>query len=274
MAKQLKIKILLLLLLPLWAGAQYLEIGATGGGSQFLGDVGPYRPDIPRGYSYGGFFRYTFDNHWAVRFQGNYGFIQADDSRSSLEYRRQRNLSFQSKITEAYVSAEFNFFNFEPGTDRDRTPYLFAGFGVFWFNPQTEYQGETYNLRELRTEGQRTSANQEVPYGLGSSFFLMGFGYKWALNRQVSMGIETGWRSTYTDYLDDVSGFYADPAVLREEVGPISAALADRSLSGSSKENRLRGNPANNDWYIFTGITLQVKFSAAYEKCRAFLGDY
>lgn len=274
MAKLLKIKILLMLIWPLAGQAQYLEIGAYGGGTQFLGDVGPYRPDLPQGYSYGGFFRYVFDDHWALKAQVSQARIQAEDARSTFDYRQERNLSFRSDISEIFTAVEFNFFSFEPGTQRKATPYVFLGAGVFWFDPQASLDGEWYRLQPLRTEGQSTEANEDLPYGLGSRFILMGLGYRWALNRHVSLAIDLGFRRTYTDYLDDVSGFYADPKTLQEQVGELSVRLADRSLSAGPKENRLRGNPATTDWYIFTGLSLQVKFNTAYEKCRAFLGDY
>jgi hypothetical protein len=98
-------------------------------------------------------------------------------------------------------------------------------------------------------------------------------GYKFALGSFTSLAIESSFRSTYTDYLDDVSGFYADPMVLENEVSLLSANLADRSFSGSDKENILRGDPSNQDWYIFTGISIQFKFGELYEKCANFVGN-
>jgi len=91
------------------------------------------------------------------------------------------------------------------------------------------------------------------------------------LSRNWSIALESTFRSTKTDYLDDVSGFYADPQVLREQRGELAAALADRSLQEGDKKATYRGNPANKDWYIFTGITLQVKFEAMSEKCATFV---
>jgi len=83
--------------------------------------------------------------------------------------------------------------------------------------------------------------------------------------------LESSFRNTYTDYLDDVSGYYAEPIILREEVSELSATLADRSLNQSNKENILRGDPTNRDWYIFTGVTMQFKFGELYEKCADFI---
>ena len=107
---------------------------------------------------------------------------------------------------------------------------------------------------------------------MASTFFVFGLGYKFSIGEFTSIAIESNFRSTRTDYLDDVSGYYADPEIIEEENGPVAAALSDRSILGGDKENLLRGNPQNNDWYIFTGITLQFKFGELYEKCASFVG--
>lgn len=264
---------IVLFLLPLFSTGQYLEIGVNGGGSNFIGDVGNYGMDLPRGFHAGALFRYNFNNHWAVRINANYGQIEARDSWSSLEDRQNRNLSFRSEIREAYAVAEFNFFPFEPGRkSMSHTPYINGGFGVFSFSPEAQYESQWYDLRSLRTEGQATSFGGGSPYATASSFFVFSLGYKWSIARWSSIALESSFRTTYTDYLDDVSGYYADPEVLSEEVSELSRILADRSLSPSNKENTLRGNPANRDWYIFTGITIQFRFGELYEKCASFVG--
>jgi hypothetical protein len=271
--KQLIIKSIVLLLLPFLGRSQYLEIGIAGGGSNFLGDVGPYSFDIPQGYHGGFLVRYNFNRFWSLRAQANYGLIEADDARSNIAFRNERNLSFRSVVQEVYAVAEFNFFEFQPGTKLWHTPYINGGFGIFSFNPEAQFDGEWYGLRDLRTEGQGTSVGTSAPYAEASSYFIFSLGYKFALGSFTTLALESSFRSTNTDYLDDVSGFYADPAVLEAEVSQLSANLADRSLSGSNKENILRGDPSTQDWYIFTGISIQFKFGELYEKCASFVGN-
>ncbi|HCQ15420.1 MAG TPA: hypothetical protein DIU20_04105 [Cryomorphaceae bacterium] len=272
----MKIKLLIfkILLASLWLPAygQYTEVGLFGGGSNFIGDVGDYGIHIPKGYAVGGFVRYNFNERWALRLQFNYGYIANEDSSSSFGYRLNRNLHFRSHILEGSLMGEFNFLDFEPGTKHFHTPYVMGGFGIFKFNPTAVYQGEEYELQPLGTEGQGTRANASGPYPLASTFFVFGLGYKFSIGEFTSIAIESNFRSTRTDYLDDVSGYYADPEIIEEENGPVAAALSDRSILGGDKENLLRGNPQNNDWYIFTGITLQFKFGELYEKCASFVG--
>lgn len=261
------------LLLALPATGQYSEIGFFGGGTNFIGDVGDYGFHLPKDFAAGAFYKYNFNRHWAIRGQFNYGRIRNADSLSSQEARVNRNLSFQSEIWEAMVMMEFNFLEFEPGSKYWHTPYLLGGFGAFRFNPKTEYQGELYELRPLGTEGQRTSENASGFYPLGSSFFVFGIGYKWAIGEFTTIGMETTFRPTNTDYLDDVSGLYADPAVMEAAHGEVAAALSDRSLAPGDKSDIYRGDPRTTDWYIFTGVTLQFKFGELYEKCASFVGQ-
>jgi len=269
--KQFIFKILFTLL-SITASAQYSEVGAFGGASHFIGDVGNYSFHAPQGYAVGLFFRYNFDRHWALRAQFNYGYIGNADSLSNWSSRVNRNLHFESPIWEGALLVEFNFLEYEPGSKHNHTPYILGGFGIFSFNPQASYQGQTYNLQELGTEGQGTSENRGGYYPLASSFFEFGMGYKFAVSDVMSIGIESTFRSTNTDYLDDVSGLYADPDIIASQSGEVAAALSDRSLTQSDKEGVYRGNPANNDWYIFSGVTVQFLFDDLYEKCASFVG--
>ncbi len=269
--RKLLISQILILFFAFAGSAQYSEIGVYGGATNVIGDVGQYGLHIPKGYAFGGFYRYNINEHYALRASVNYGFIQNDDAESSFENRIERNLSFQSQILEASALLEFNFFEFRPGTKKNHTPYIFAGIGIFSFNPKTEFEGNLIELRPLGTEGQGTSASNVGFYPEAASFFAFGGGYKWAIGNFTSIGVEMMVHRSSTDYLDDVSGQYVDPTVLIEERGELAAALADRSLSQFDKTNVFRGNPNTTDWYFFTGITLQVKFGEFYEKCSKFV---
>ena len=125
---------ILLLVLPIGVTtAQYSEVGVFGGGSNFIGDVGNYGLHLPTGYAGGVFYRYNIDQHWSIKVQANYGFIQNDDANSNMDYRINRNLSFESVIWEGYLATEFNFLTYEPGTKHNHTPYVTGGVGFFYF---------------------------------------------------------------------------------------------------------------------------------------------
>ncbi len=266
----MKFKIFIVNILCLFSGlnanAQYSELGFFAGGSHFIGDVGNYSLHVPQGYAFGGFYRYVLNDRWSFRAQVNYGTIANADSLSNISFRKNRNLHFKSNIIEGSLMAEFNFLRYKPGTRYDHTTYLLGGFGIFGFNPKASFQGETYELRNMNTEGQGLAGNPST-YSKASSFLIFGIGHKFSVGRFTSIGIESTCRSTRTDYLDDASGYYADATEILENYGAISAGLADRSLISSNKENLLRANPSTNDWYFFTGLTVQFKFGELLEKC-------
>jgi len=79
------------------------------------------------------------------------------------------------------------------------------------------------------------------------------------------LAVEWGMRRTFTDYIDDVSGFYADASEVRDNAGlQLAADIADQSFEqvgpNNSNAGTLRGNPEDRDWYIYTGIILRSLF--------------
>lgn len=247
--------------------AQYSELGVFGGMSHFIGDVGHYGIHLPQGYSTGIFFRNQFNEYYSIRGQFMYGLVANDDALSNLAYRQNRNLNFQSTIYEGAIILEFNFFEYETGSQFNHSPYIFAGLGFFTFNPQTTFDGELVDLQPLGTEGQGTSLSSRRPYGLNAINLPFGFGYRFTLNYFMGLNIECGFRNTSTDFLDDVSGKYVNPSQLSAENGELAAALSDRSLADIPNAGRPRGNGQNNDWYVFTGIGLTIKLSSKRERC-------
>lgn len=137
------------------------------------------------------------------------------------------------------------------------TPYVFAGPALFYFNPQAEYEGRWYKLAPMGTEGQfrgeeYNTVQAALAYGLGLK---LDFSYRWSLS------VELNSRRLFTDYLDDVSGTYADIRDIRSLRGDLAAALADRSGEARIGEpGRQRGNGKDNDVYLFLGIGLQYYF--------------
>ncbi len=234
------------------------ELGFFFGGSYYLGDLNPYRQfSLPR-IGAGAIYRFNFNDNVAVRINGFWGNVAGDDA--IVQYNEVRNLQFRSNIFEMSVQGEVNFIYFTPGDmDTPSTPYLFGGGGFFRFNPQAEINGQWYNLRSLRTEGQGSDLYPErKPYSLTSSIVLLGIGYKFNITRQFTGAIEWGMRRSGTDYLDDVSTTYPDPSVF--EGNALAMQLYDRSLENRGENTGFqRGNPNTNDWYSFFGMVLTVR---------------
>ncbi|MFY7861372.1 MAG: DUF6089 family protein [Chitinophagales bacterium] len=191
-------------------------------------------------------------------------------------YRLVRNLSFFSAINQAFVDLRFEPFRKEANWSNGKTlisPFLSAGIGMFAFNPKTKYNGQDVELQPLGTEGQGTAGKPEKYSTTGVSFPL-GLGVKvYDASRKFSLALDLNYSITNTDYIDDVSTVYANPAILSS---PTAVALANRFNGKVGEEyingvGQTRGNPNLNDGFY----TAQLKFSfflnntgrEAYYKC-------
>ena len=103
----------------------------------------------------------------------------------------------------------------------------------------------------------------------------MSLGLKYQPAKRITLAVELGVRKTFTDYLDDVSGSYADPVKLTSEKGYLASELAYRTdeLQGyentSVLANSQRGDSGNKDWYILNTFSFTYKL---YPVKKAFSG--
>ena len=207
----------------------------------------------------------TFCRNVALRFNVVSGSVTADDAvvenqPSPARGRFQRNLSFSSRIVEASLLGEIypvNLFAREGIWLPSASPYLIAGVGCFYFEPTTVIRGVTEKLRPLRTEGQ---GFEEFPlrkeYKNLQPLLCVGAGIKSELSAVINLRLEVMVRKLFTDYLDDVSTDYIDPALYSRYHPPskmlVARELADRRRSGAAGP---RGNSRKNDAYFTVGIT-------------------
>ena len=235
------------------ATAQSWEIGGMLGGSNYHGDIAYNIVPKETKFSGGAFVKYNINETWSMRPTLSYMKISGADSNFS-EYKL-RNLSFRNNILELSTIMEYNFQPFSNRSIHERTTfYLLGGIGVFLHKPQAQLDNEWYDLPLLKTENQNYSLIQvAVP---------MGAGIKRAVTPNFILGIEAGWRMTFTDYLDDVSTVY--PTLPADQD---AARLSDRSWE-VSENNRpqanpgdMRGDPNLRDWYFQTAISISYRFT-------------
>lgn len=224
---------------------------------------------------FGFLYRRSYSNHWAFKTAISYGHIKADDAQSDDPFCKNRNLNFKTTILEGTGQFEFNFFPYQTANPSTLfTPYMSVGLSIFRFNPKAYYNGGYVDLQPLGTEGQGTNANPEKDlYKRTNLAFVFGGGFKWKIGRRWSVVLESVVRKTYTDYLDDVSGVYADPNTIRVEYGKTAYYLSDRSIVKNKAGNigRQRGDNTNRDWYHFTGVQFTYTLSKHYiDQCRPF----
>jgi hypothetical protein len=205
--------------------------------------------------------KYSFTDYISLRAGLAYGQIAGSDRFSRDSARKHRNLSFKTMIAEANICMEVNLLSPELFT---YYPYVFAGIGVFNFNPYAyDQEGEKVFLQPLQTEGQGlTGLTNQEKYPLTQFCIPLGAGIKYDLHERFSLGIEFGFRKLFTDYLDDVSTTYPDPHLLLAEAGSKSVEMAYRSNEGNTHytpyppAGSKRGNPKQKDWYYFGGFKI------------------
>ncbi len=246
-----------LFLFPAMLKAQSWEVGLKGGVSGYFGDINPVQIYRPRDLGGAVFIKTNIDPYWSFGLSYYRAQVSGNDNYSRNAAQRRRNLNFYSTVSEWSLFSEFNFLNYVPSMTRTRlTPYIFAGVGVAFFDPKTTYQDETYRLRSLMTEGQDEPYKKyalTIPYGAGLKYNISG---KWTL------GGEAGYRTIFTDYLDDVSGRYPNTTGW----DPTRANLSDRSgTTAATKHYRpgdQRGDFRPRDNYFFVGFTISYTFLA------------
>lgn len=252
---------LYLLIISFALHAQTWELGASVGGAGYMGDLNTNNPVKLSGISFGGFLKYNFNGYLSLKGSLAYAKIGAADSNSRIEQFRNRNLSFNNQIKEAALTAEYNFMHYIPSTGKNRfTPFLYVGAGFAFHAPRTIYNNRSIGLRGLRTEDQSNQYSKmliAVPYGAGIKYNIGG---KWNLIADI------GYRYTTTDYLDDVSGVYAD----KNKLPPgIRRALSDRSGEKTGIYTGVwgtqRGDLRQTDTYFL--LNLSISFTFVTERC-------
>jgi hypothetical protein len=271
----------------------YSEVSFTAGTTYYLGDLNDVHFGLAQPAASFNFKR-NFDGRIAFKVGVLIGELRGNDKENLVDTAKiNRNLHFKSPIYELSGVFEYNFLPYESGNyNYPFTPFVFAGIGIFQFNPSARqfdtdnvYDNDLNNsnnpfieLQPLGTEGQFSSNYPErTPYQLTQISIPLGVGFKVSLGRKFSMSAEYGIRKTFTDYIDDVGGTYADPAYLFSN-NVDAAYLSDRTLA---LQEFLGTNPslerindwhenagtqranANDwsDWYTFTGISIIFKIN-------------
>lgn len=212
------------------------------------------------GFSMGGSLMYSI-NKVTIRGSVTFGKVKGDDS-SNTGYTS-RNLSFASKINEFALALQYDFLRLDE--NRKFTPYVFAGIGLFNFDPYAYYNGDKIYLNALGTEGQGLSIYPDRKvYKLTQAAISLGIGFKYKLSDNIFVGLEFSSRLLFTDYLDDVSSFYPDEATLLSERGQLSVDLSyrgDETNPGNTfPSGGTRGNPKQNDNYYTSTLSFIYVF--------------
>lgn len=257
----MKNSLLVLFALPLFAAAQNFHFSPRIGLMGYAGDLkqnavslAQLKPMLSLGA------RYDLTEHLMARSYITYGSVTANDKKGS-GFRPLRNLNFSSKILDFEIGAQYNILNLNY---RWWTPYVFAGGGLFHFNPYTQdAAGAKTFLKPLSTEGQGVVASR-APYKLTQFSLPLGVGADYLLGEDHRIGLEVSYRKLFTDYLDDVSDRYVSEAELLKARGQKAVEVAFRGDEANAgpypPAGTVRGNAARKDGYFYVAFTYTFRF--------------
>ncbi len=212
----------------LWGQAYKFEGGLFLGGANFQGDLvetNIFNVDQTT-LGVGLNFKYHLSPIFALRANLLHGKLKGNDD--NYDRLKERGFNFRTPLTEFSVQFEWDALGkqrYEEDFKRLVSPYLFAGVGIAFFKPDTNYgdsQSNNFNLEKVEQD-------QKENYSTTLPVIPMGFGIKVDLKEQWLLAVELGMRKTFTDYLDGVSQ---------------------------------SGNPDKDDWYTFYGASVMYRFGA------------
>lgn len=254
--------------------SQFSEMGVMVGTSYYLGDLNQKHFKNSK-LSAGLIYRYNFNSRLTFRLNLLLANVEAFDSEASNVNDINRNLSFKSNITELGGMLEINYYSYVTGDKKSRfTSYILLGVSYFKMNPKAQYLDVWYELQPLSTEGQGLP-NGPDRYKLDSFALPFGLGAKINVVGRLAISLEYSLRFTTTDYLDDVSTFYYDNEIIRDQVGNVAAELADRRLNKETVQAGIdgngtglqRGDSSRNDWYGFAGVFITMRLGKKPTTC-------
>jgi len=218
--RQVNLLIISMLTLQL-SFSQINEIGVFAGGSNFIGDVGATNYIAPNQLAFGAIYKWNRSIRHSYRASIIFSELEGIDLNSDDPRRLQRGYSFNNTFFEASVGLEFTFLEFNLHDGTPViTPYLYSGISAARHN-------NSYFDNGTQTPENIKSWAFGIPMTVGVKARLIG---------NFIFGAEVGARYTFSDELD----------------GSIP--------SSNSRQSFIFGNVNNNDWYVFSGVTLTYTF--------------
>lgn len=203
---------------------------------------------------------YRFNPRISARTALTYFRIHGDDKDASSDGRSVRNLSFVGNNFELSAVGIVQLFE-ETGRYYQRpiiNVNVFAGIALLYFQPKAEIPATDHNGNALADAGKMTGLRQYqtelVSYGPVTLAIPFGIGVKFKISPFINVGVNGGYRYTFTDYLDDISTVYPGEGAFSD---PLAQALSDRRPEIGLpvlEEGHIRGNPDNKDGYFMFSI--------------------
>ncbi len=220
--------LIILLLTSIQAFSQKrADIGIIGGGAYYQGDINHRRLFYSTKPAYGIFYRFNLNRRFAFRANLIMAMLSGDDNDFTYKYQTIRNRNFSTPLVDLAGQSEFNFKTYKIGDKKHPfSPYVFLGlsFSIISY--------------------------AENPYVIGIPF---GLGIKQNLGKRIGIGLEWGYRKTFSDYIDNISGVRLYPTYLNKK----SEKYLFKQL----------GNFRNTDWYSIFGLFISYKLYSGKKDC-------
>jgi hypothetical protein len=225
--------LLLIAIIP--ASAQkYVEFGANVGPAYYIGDVNPGKHFYSTNLSFGGFGKVHFNSRSVLKVGILYTKLSGSDSDFDNQFQILRDHSFKTSLLEfgAFYEVHFLKYSIVDTKKLSFTPYLQLGF-VTYFAKAAENR---FNLA--------------IP---------IGFGIKKNILPRTVFSMEWGFRKTFSDLLDSLSGEDLNNYDTKQPTAITSANNIKQS-----------GFKYNKDWYSVISISLSYTFRIGGIRCNAY----
>lgn len=201
------------------------DLGLFVGTNYYLGDINTTKQFNTPSYTIGAFYKKNFNSRYSAKLQFLYLPVSASDNSSKYFYQTLRSQTFSINIYELSLNGEFNFLPYSLGDDKHPfSPYVTFGIGGIY------------------------AQNSVKPIQL---IMPMGVGFKFNIGKKTGVGLEWGFRKTFTDYLDNLPG------------------VDDQTISTGVKQFSYYHD---NDWYSVLGFFITYKIYSSGGECHAY--DY
>ena len=215
-----------------FSNSQMHEFGLFVGGSNFIGDIGGTEFIKPSSTSIGLLYKWNITTRYSLRTSFKSSRLEGSDTKSKDINRFSRGLSFKNNIQEFSAGIEFNFFDFNLHDEQMYySPYIYTGINYF------KYSLLKMNFSSKIAEKYDEELNFALPIILG---------LKTNISSDFVIGIEFGFRYTFTDNIDSSN--------------PIKEFSDNKDLKF--------GELSNKDWYTFSGITFSYTFGRMPCYCK------
>lgn len=216
---------------------RYSSLSFGVGTSHYYGDIGPENlvKATLSSIRWNMLLSYSYTLTPKIHIGANLAFIRVagDDYYADNDIDFIRNLHFRNDIAQVSLFGQYHPFGYSTNYNKrlDISPYLTIGMGYFFHNPKAKLPldsgiNDWIALEPLHTEGQGVNAIYPNPYKLSGFTIPVGLGVRYKYNHKIDFAFEIAYHTTFTDYLDDVSGIYPNPLLLESNEAKV---LSNRS---------------------------------------------